>query len=316
MAVLRLGITEVSPAASAALVANHADSATFFRRHQQGDWGNVEERRRNFNDLAAQQDEIVLSAYTLEDGTEIIVTTAADRSSTYLLLAAEYQRAVSTQEGYAIWSATYDSEKNSLIAVEEAHVNALLGTLAITTALDVGAGTGRYALQLAKRGVAVSAIDFSPEMMQVARQAAQEEGLTIDFRHGSISDDLPFASHRFDFVICALMLCHVSDLAHAFQEFYRVLQPGGYLLISAFHPDAIAFGWNTSFRERRAAYVLPNMPHTRADYVDTLGRTGFTLLKVIDALVGEIPDDYPSKAMLRDYLEKNFCLIILAQKQV
>lgn len=311
---LRLGTTEISSAASAALAANQADPAAFFLRHQQGDWGDVEERRRNYNDLAAQHDEIVLSAYTLEDGTEIIVTTAADRSSTYLLLATDYQRQVSTQEGYAIWSATYDSEKNSLIAVEEAYVNAILASLPITTALDVGAGTGRYALKLARRGVAVSAIDFSPEMLQVARLAAREEGLPIDFQSGSISDDLPFASHRFDFLICALVLCHVSDLAHAFQEFYRVLQPGGYLLISAFHPDAIAFGWHTSFRERRAAYVLPNMPHTRADYVDTLEQTDFTLLKVIDALVDEIPDDYPSKAILRDHLEKNFCLIILAQK--
>jgi ubiquinone biosynthesis O-methyltransferase len=314
MTVLHLGTTEISPEASAALTANHADPATYFRRHQKGDWGNVEQRRRNYNDLAAQQGQIVLSAYTLEDGTEIIVTTAANRSSTYLLLATEYRRAVSTQEGYAIWSATYDSEKNSLIAVEEARLNALLASLPVTTVLDVGAGTGRYALKLARRGTAVSAIDFSPEMMRIARQAAQEEGLTIDFQHGSINDDLPFASHRFDFVICALMLCHVSDLAHAFQEFYRVLQPGGYLLISAFHPDAIAFGWNTSFLEQRATYVLPNMPHTRADYVDTLEQTGFTLLKVTDARVSEIPDDYPSKAMLQNYLEKNFCLIILAQK--
>lgn len=314
MVVLRLGTIEVSPAASEALAANHTDPAALFNRHQQGDWGNVDEKRRNYNDLAAQQDEIVLSAYILEDSTEIIVTTAADRSSTYLLLAAEYQRAVSTQEGYAIWSATYDSEKNSLIAVEEAHVNALLASLHITTALDVGTGTGRYALKLARRGAAVTAVDFSPEMMQVAQQAARKEGLPIDFRHSSIDDDLPFAFQQFDFLICALALCHVSDLAHAFREFYRVLQPGGYLLISAFHPDAIAFGWHTSFRERHGAYVLPNMPHTRTDYIDTLEQTGFTLLKVIDALVGEIPDDYPSKAILRDHIEKNFCLIILAQK--
>ncbi len=314
MTVMRLGTTEVTAAASLALVANNADPAAFFRRHQQGDWGNVDERRHIYNDLAAQQDQIVLSAYTLEDGTEIIVTTAADRSSTYLLLATEYQREMSTQEGYATWSTTYDSEKNSLIAVEEVHVDALLASLHLTTALDVGTGTGRYALKLARRGIAVAAIDFSPEMMYVARLAARKEGLPIDFRPGSIDEDLPFASQKFDFLICALMLCHVGDLAHAFQEFYRVLQPGGQLLISAFHPDAIAFGWHTSFRERRAVYVLPNMPHTRADYIDALEQTGFTLLKVIDAKVGEIPEDYPSKAILRDHIEKNFCLIILAQK--
>src|SRR5579864_6202359 len=135
MTVLRLGTTEVTPAAAAALAAVNADATAFFHRHQRGDWGDVEERRRIYNDLAAQQDQIVLSVYTLKDGTEIIVTTAADRSSTVLLLATEYRREVSTQQGYTIWSTTYDSEKNSLIAVEAAHVDVLLAPLLFTTAL-------------------------------------------------------------------------------------------------------------------------------------------------------------------------------------
>lgn len=314
MAVLHPGTTEVTPGAAAALATNNADPAQFFSRHGRGDWGNVDDRRQRYNDMAVQQNQLVLSSYTLQDGTEVIVTTTADRSSTLLLLAAEYHNAVSIQEGYAIWSATYDSEKNSLIEVEEKYVDALLAPLPVSTALDVGTGTGRYALKLARRGIAVTAIDQSPEMMAVARRAAHAEGLTIDFRPGSIDDDLPFAPSQFDFLICALVLCHIEDLSHAFQEFYRVLQPGGYLLISAFHPDAIARGWSTSFLERRGVYILPNMPHTRADYIDAIEQSGFTLLKVIDALVGEIPDDNPSKVMLRDYLEKTFCLIALAQK--
>ena len=314
MSVLRLGTTEVTPAAAAALAANNADPALFFSRHERGDWGNVEDRRWRYNDMAVQQNQLVLSSYLLEDGTEVIVTTTADRSSTLMLLATEYQNAVSTQEGYAIWSATYDSEKNSLIAVEEKYVDALLAPLPVSTALDVGTGTGRYALKLARRSGAVTAIDQSPEMMALARRAAQAEGLTIDFRPSSINDDLPFAPGQFDFLICALVLCHIEDLSHAFREFYRVLQPGGYLLISAFHPDAIARGWSTSFLGRRGLYVLPNAPHTRADYMDAIEQSGFTLIKVIDALVGEIPDDNPSKAMLHDQLEKTFCLIALAQK--
>ena len=160
----------------------------------------------------------------------------------------------------------------------------------------------------------MAAIDQSPEMLAVAKQVAQTEGLTIDFRLASLGDDLPFASGQFDFLICALVLCHVPDLPHAIQEFYRVLRPGGYLLISDFHPDAVERGWYTTFLGREAAYTLPNMPHTRVDYIDAVEKTGFTILQTIDALVREIPDDYPSKATLRDHLEKTFCLIVLAQK--
>jgi len=254
MSLFSLGMTEITPAASAALAAVNTDPAMFFTRHQQGDWGEVEERMQRYNDLAAQQNEIVLSRYRLTDDTEIVVTTTADRSSTLMLLATEYQRReVSTQEGYDVWSTTYDSEKNTLIAVEERHVDALLAPLSIAAALDVGTGTGRHALKLARRGIAVAAIDQSPEMLAVAKQVAQTEGLTIDFRLASLGDDLPFASGQFDFLICALVLCHVPDLPHAIQEFYRVLRPGGYLLISDFHPEAVERGWHTTFLGRGAA---------------------------------------------------------------
>src|SRR5713226_3301897 len=89
---------------------------------------------------------------------------------------------VSTQEGYALWSKLYDQENNALIAVEEPRVDALLAELPMNAVLDVGAGTGRYALKLARRGVRVTAIDQSTEMLAVAQQAASVEGLTIDFQ--------------------------------------------------------------------------------------------------------------------------------------
>ena len=223
-------------------------------------------------------------------------------------------REVSLQEGYAIWATSYDSEKNALIAVEEHYVDSLLATLPVTTALDVGTGTGRYALKLARRGVTVTAIDQSPEMLTKAQDAARAEGLTIDFQLASLENDLPFAASQFDFLICTLMLCHVPNLVHAIREFYRVLQSGSHLLITAFHPEAIERGWRTMFRRPEAAYFLPNMLHTRADYLETLAATGFTVLKVIDALLNESPEGYISEALLRDKADMAFCLIVLAQK--
>lgn len=268
-----------------------------------------------YNNLAVQHDQTLLSNYKLSDGTELVVVTTADRSRTLMLLETEYQRReVSTLEGYAVWASTYDQEKNTLIGVEEPYVDALLDTLAVTTALDVGTGTGRHALKLARRGIAVTAIDQSPEMLAVARQAASSEGLTIDFQLASIDEQLPFEAGQFDLLICALVLCHVPNLSPAIQEFYRVLRPSGFVLVTDFHPDANERGWRTAFVRLGATYTLPNAPHTRTDYVETLERTGFTLLRVVDALVDEIPDDYPAKALLQKQMGKTFCLVILAQK--
>jgi ubiquinone/menaquinone biosynthesis C-methylase UbiE len=221
---------------------------------------------------------------------------------------------VSVQEGYALWAASYDQEKNGLIFIEEQHVERLLAQLSFSKVLDVGTGTGRYALKLARQGVSVTAIDQSPQMLAVAQQTAQREGLSLDFRLHSLENDLPFEAQQFDLLICALTLSHVPNLAHTLQEFARVLQDGGYLLITDFHPVHTIYGWKTAFRRAEVTYQLPTVGYTRDDYLEAITASGLTILEVTDILVGEAPDGYLPEEMLRMYAEKPLCLSILAQK--
>lgn len=200
-----------------------------------------------------------------------------------------------------------------MIFVEEQHVDRLLTHLPFTRVLDVG--TGRHALKLARQNVSVTALDQSPQMLAVARQAAQREGLSLDFRLLSLEHDLPFEAHQFDLLICALTLSHVPNLAHALQEFARVLQAGGYLLITDFHPVHIIYGWKTAFRRAEVTYQLPTMGYTRDDYLEAIKASGLTILEVTDILVGEAPDGYLPEEMLRMYADKPLCLSILAQKE-
>jgi SAM-dependent methyltransferase len=311
-----LGAIETSSAASAALAAARLDPAVFLARHQRGDWGDVDEQQRQYNDWASQHDGIIWSTYKLCDDVELLVSTAADRSYTRVLLETEFQRKeLSIQEGYALWAATYDREKNPLIAVEEPLVDAILTDLTVTTALDVGTGTGRHAFKLARRGVAVAAIDQSPEMLAVARHAARAEGLAIDFQLGSLEGGLSFESGRFDLVICALMLCHFPDLAQAAREFARIAREDGYLLITDFHPDGVAVGWRTVVVRPEGSYSLPNMLHTRTDYLAAVEKAGFTLLNVLDVALRDVPEGYLRDTFIRQHGDTSLCLIILAQKQ-
>jgi ubiquinone/menaquinone biosynthesis C-methylase UbiE len=221
---------------------------------------------------------------------------------------------VSVQQGYALWANSYDQEQNGLIFVEERQVDRMLARLSYTKVLDVGAGTGRHALKLARRGASVTALDQSPEMLEAARQAAQREGLPIDFRLLSLDDALPFEAHQFDMLICALMLSHVSDLTHALQEFARVLQVGGYLLITDFHPDHIMYGWQTGFRRAGVTYHLPTVGHSTDNYLEAIVASGLTILEVTESLVGEAPEGYLPEEMRRTYSDKPLCITILAHK--
>jgi len=127
-----------------------------------------------------------------------------------------------------------------LILTEEPRVKAVLASLTPTSrALDVATGTGRWALYLAERGVSVTGIDESPEMVAVAQQKARAANLPIMFIQGAIEDGLAFPSDCFDLVVCALAPCHMLDLQAAVAECSRVLRPGGHLLITDFHPQAV-----------------------------------------------------------------------------
>jgi ubiquinone/menaquinone biosynthesis C-methylase UbiE len=223
-------------------------------------------------------------------------------------------REVSVREGYALWASSYDQEHNGLIFVEERQVDRLLAQLSFTKVLDVGTGTGRHALKLARRGASVTALDQSSEMLAVASHAAQREVLPIDFRLLSLEEGLPFEADQFNLLICALMLSHVPDLAHALQEFARVLQHGGFLLITDFHPVHTLYGWKTAFRRAGVTYHLPTVGHPKNDYVETIRACGLTILDVTENLVGEAPEGYLPEDMRRIYADKPLCLSILASK--
>src|SRR5260370_4781735 len=88
-------------------------------------------------------------------------------------------REVSVREGYAIWAASYDQENNGLIFVEERQGDLLLAQLSFTKVLDVGTGTRRHALNVARRGTSVTALAQCPQNLAVALHAAQHRKLPI-----------------------------------------------------------------------------------------------------------------------------------------
>ena len=112
------------------------------------------------------------------------------------------------------------------------------------TVLDVGCGTGEVAITAKTRARAgkVYGIDPAPEMIAVARSKAARKKLDIDFRVGVI-EALPFPDASMDVVTSSLMMHHLPEelKRRGMAEIYRVLKPGGRLLIADFMRPTASF---------------------------------------------------------------------------
>ena len=95
-------------------------------------------------------------------------------------------------------------------------------------ALEIGAGTGYFSLNLLCAGVVGQAVatDISPGMLDKLRRSAEELALPVETAACEAAE-LPFEDGSFDLVFGHAVLHHLPDLGAAFREFRRVLAPGG-----------------------------------------------------------------------------------------
>ncbi len=149
--------------------------------------------------------------------------------------------------------------------------------------LDVGCGTGSLAITAKLKvdpSVEIYGIDAAPEMIERARKKATKAGVDIDFQAGLV-EAIDYPDAIFDVVLSSFMVHHLpGDLkSKAFTEMYRVLKPGGRLLIVDFNPP----------KKRLTLFVLSLFLDDRMMKIENskipplLEEAGFILLKTGNA---------------------------------
>lgn len=97
--------------------------------------------------------------------------------------------------------------------------------------LDIGTGAGHTALALAPLVAEVVAQDLTPEMLDRARELGAQRGVVnVRFVEGDVHH-LDFPDGAFDLVTCRRAAHHFADIERALQEIWRVLRPGGRVVI-------------------------------------------------------------------------------------
>lgn len=133
--------------------------------------------------------------------------------------------------------------ENTFTANTQAEVDFIMAELGAKpgdSILDIGCGTGRHSLELAGRGLHMTGIDQSPDMLEVARSMACERKLVVTFIQGDASRTV--LNRVFDHAICvcegAFSLLEVAaDPVQYHTEIlaniHSMLRPGGKFLLTA-----------------------------------------------------------------------------------
>ncbi|GAA3432440.1 class I SAM-dependent methyltransferase [Kutzneria kofuensis] len=126
-----------------------------------------------------------------------------------------------------VWQAEHYRRSNSRqyrTAVEALELAGLHGG----RLADVGCGSGEITRNMAERGFAVTASDFSPSMVAATRRLCEGFPVTVEVRDAR---ELKLEPAAFDIVHCSWVLHWLDDIDHALNEMARAVKPGGALIL-------------------------------------------------------------------------------------
>jgi ArsR family transcriptional regulator len=144
---------------------------------------------------------------------------------------------------------------------------ALLRLMPPMVIADLGAGEGAFALLLAERATKVIAVDSSAKMIEVSREQALRHGVkNVEYRLGDM-EELPIEDGVVDLVFFSQSLHHALHPERAIQEAWRVLVPGGRIVVL----DLLKH----RFEEAREIYADEWLGFSEAELEAMLEKAGF-----------------------------------------
>ena len=184
---------------------------------------------------------------------------------------------------YGIWEATTKTHGEALENTNRILMNTA-GIERTDNVLDAGCGVGGAAFFIHKeKGASVTGISLSEKQIALAKQMAEQKNLTekvafqlMDFSNTS------FPAEYFDVIWCCEAMCHAQDKSAFINECFRLLKPGGRLVISDyFLPEKEMDDKNSWLRKWRDTWAMESFDSTKA-FSNRLSASGFKTIKFID----------------------------------
>lgn len=196
----------------------------------------------------------------------------------------------------------YDAWFDTHNDLYQAELGALQSLLPVITGqgVEIGVGTGRFALPL---GISIG-VEPARGMAEVARQ----RGIEV---HEGVAEALPFGDNSFDYAVMVTVVCFLDDVAKAFYEAWRILKPGGFLLIGFIDRES-ELGRIYEQKKEHGTFYRDATFYLVSDLVLLLRKAGFAEFSYRQTL---FPDEMTALTVREGYGDGSF-VVIRAQKTI
>jgi len=207
------------------------------------------------------------------------------------------KKTTESEKAYDLWASNYDDQPDNLMMhldneVFTSALSAVIGTKEVI--VDVGCGTGRHWPELFfRKPQKLVGFDSSNGMLDMLRKKFPDAETHL-VRDSSLA--LPSAS--VDLLVSTLTIAHIENIEEALTEWLRVLKPGGHMIITDYHPTALAKGGLRTFKSKGKLISIKNYVHD----IDKLSTT--YAVKLVSRIERVIDED------VRSFYEKQNALHI------
>ncbi|SCB87819.1 methyltransferase domain-containing protein [Gilliamella intestini] len=195
---------------------------------------------------------------------------------------------ISNKFAQNIYGTTKGKIREAVVWQELEKILATYPTNKPITILDAGGGQGQIACRLAKLGHQVTLCDISEQMLELTKQKALAENLTINCFCCPIQHLDSLINQQFDLVICHAVLEWVADPIELINSLKNHLKPDGYLSLMFYNYHALLFKTVTlgnfgytqaGLAKRKKKTLSPDYPRDPNDVYQWLIQANFTILQ-------------------------------------
>lgn len=184
---------------------------------------------------------------------------------------------MNNQQAYNAWASQYDTNANKTRDLEAIALRSTLSKFHFDKVLEIGCGTGKNSEWIYKNCNALTAVDYSQEMLAKARGKINSP--TVNFIQADITQPWNFTTERFDLVSFSLVLEHIEDLDFIFREATNKSTENAYLYIGELHPFKQYTGSVARFQNEQDQRVeLQCFIHHTSEFISQAGKYGFGLV--------------------------------------